>query len=478
MEFLDALARLVGPAGMVADDDVEPFVVDWSGKYRGDPVAVVRPQSTTEVAAVVALCHRHQIGVVPQGGNSGLCGGSVPVSADDPEARDSIVLSLSRMQRIVTVDPAEGTATVEAGVTIDALQNAASAVDLLFAPDWGARGSAQVGGGIATNAGGLNVLRWGSMRSHVLGLEVVLADGRIWDGLRSLRKESTGLDVKQLFIGTEGAIGIVTKAVVRLHPRPSMHQSAFVSLPSLDGLMPFVQMAQAASNGHISALELVPEEGIVRVLHNRADLRRPLSERADWYVLVRVSGGPDTPAALESALGAAGAAGLIGDAVVAATPAQTDNLWAIREELPSLFTFDERGNRHKFDISVPVAAVAGFFEKAGPAVAAVLPGTLTYGFGHVGDGNLHFNVYPGPTCDVDEFDRVGPELEAAVDRLTWSFGGSVSAEHGVGQAMRQRVADQKTDVELDLLRTLKAALDPSGILNPGKALPMAERGIV
>lgn len=471
MGFLDALVELVGPSGVVAADNVEQFVVDWTGKFRGAPLAVIRPDSTEQVAAVVALCHHHKIGVVPQGGNTGLCGGSVPLIADDPDARDSIVLSLSRMNQIVTIDVGQSTATVEAGVSIEALQEAAATAGLLFAPDWGARGSAQVGGGIATNAGGLNVLRWGSMRSQILGLEVVLPDGRVWDGLRSLRKDSTGLDLKQLFVGTEGTLGIVTKAVFGLHPLPSVHQTAFVSLPSLEHLLPFFHLAQAESAGVVSAFELLPEEGVRRVLHNQPTAQRPLTEVAEWYVLLRLSGGLETADTLDAVLAAAADAGVVANAVIAATAMQTTNLWLLRDELPSLFTFDERGNRHKFDISIPLDAIVRFFEEAAQVVAATLPGALTYGFGHVGDGNLHFNVYPGPTCDVDEFDRLGPELESAVDQLTWKYHGSVSAEHGVGQAMRHRVAEQKSTVELDLLRTIKSALDPGGIMNPGKVLP-------
>lgn len=469
---VDELIAIVGESGVLTGADTHTFVVDWARKLpHGSALAVVRPASTAEVAAVVSFCHARDIAIVPQGGNTGLCGGSVPLAPEHPEARDSIVLSLSRMSSVLSLDVERATVTVEAGVTIQEVQETCAREGLLFAPDWGARGSAQVGGGVSTNAGGLNVLRWGSLRSQVLGLEVVLPDGRTWDGLRSLRKDATGLDLKQLFIGTEGTLGIVTAAVFALHPLPSRHRTAFVALSALETLMPFFAHARSHAVALLSAFELLPEEGIIRVQANAPHVKHPLSEPSDWYVLMRFSGGDEIDDALTSLLESAAEMGLITDAAVASTADQETNLWFIRDEVPPSFTFDERGKRHKFDIAIPVDRVVEFFERAGPVVDAVVPGTRTFGFGHIGDGNLHFSVYPGPEANIAEYDGRGVELERAIDELTWEFGGSISAEHGVGQIMRERLGGQKSDVELDLMRTVKAALDPTGIMNPGKVLP-------
>lgn len=474
--LLDELHEIVGDAGLLIDDDVAPFVVDWAGKFpTRKALAVVRPSCTSEVAEVVKVCNRFDIAVVPQGGNTGLCGGSIPLDDSNPEARPTIILSLMRMNTILSVDVERATVTTEAGVTIQALQDACAEEGLLFGPDWGARGTAQVGGGISTNAGGLNVLRWGSLRSQVLGLEVVLPDGQVWNGLRSLRKDATGLDLKQLFIGTEGTLGVVTAAVFALHPLPSRHRSAFVALPSLDALMPFFAHARDQADGLLSAFELLPEEGLVRVQANAPQMVHPFRQPSDWYVLMRFSGGDAIDDELTAFLESAAEIGLIDDAVIASTSEQESNLWFIRDEVPPTFTFDERGKRHKFDIAIPVDRVVEFFERSGPVVDAVVPGTRTFGFGHIGDGNLHFSVYPGPDANIDDYDASGAELERAIDELTWEFEGTISAEHGVGQIMRDRLAGQKSSVELELARAVKAALDPAGIMNPGKVIPAEGR---
>jgi FAD/FMN-containing dehydrogenase len=470
------LRAIVGDVGLLVGDDTDPYLTDWSTKYSGTALAVVRPASTAEVSAVVELCNRLGIAVVPQGGNTGLCGGAVPLAEGHPEGKPSIVLSLSRMNQIIAIDTERATVTTQAGATIQALQEACASERLLFAPDWGARGTAQVGGGISTNAGGLNVLRWGSMRSQILGIEVVLPDGRIWDGLQALRKDATGLDLKQLFIGTEGTLGIVTAAVFALHPLPAVHRTAFAALRDLDALMPFFHHARATGNGLVSAFELLPEEGIRRVRDIAPQAHHPFAEPAEWYVLLRFSGGDDVDNTLTAVLSSAAESGLITDAVVASTAEQEANLWFIRDEVPPHNTFDASGSRHKFDIAIPVDRVVDFFDAAGPVVDAVVPGTKTFGFGHVGDGNLHFSIYPGSGADLEAYETLGPELEAAIDELTWSFGGTISAEHGIGQTMRDRVGRQKSDVELDLVRAVKAAFDPTGIMNPGKVIPAKEDG--
>lgn len=470
--LIDELEAIVGSAGVLRGDDAKPFGVDWGKKFTdGEALAAVRPANTQEVADVVALCQRLGVSVVAQGGNTGLVGGSVPLAADHSEASPAVVLLLSRLNSILSIDVERATVTTQAGVTIQEVQEACAEVGLLFAPDWGARGTAQVGGGISTNAGGLNVLRWGSLRSQVLGLEVVLPDGRIWDGLRSLRKDATGLDLKQLFIGTEGTLGVVTAAVFALHPLPTNHQTALVALPSLAALMPLFAHLRNEANDLLSAFELLPEEGIRRVMSNAPSVQHPFSEPSEWYVLLRFSGGDSVEDALSAALTSAGEQGLLVDAVVAATADQEQNLWFIRDEMPPVFTFDSWGNKVKFDMAVPVDRVVEFFERAAPAVDAVVPGALTFGFGHIGDGNLHFSIYPGPEADLDVYAARIDALEAAIDELTWEFGGTISAEHGVGQIMRERLGRQKSAVELDVMRAVKQALDPSGIMNPGKVIP-------
>lgn len=470
--LIDDLEAIVGPAGVLRGDDARPFDVDWGKKFtEGEALAAVRPATTREVADVVALCQEHGVAVVAQGGNTGLVGGSVPLAAGHSEARPTVVLLLSRLNSILSIDVERATVTTQAGVTIQEVQEACADVGLLFGPDWGARGTAQVGGGISTNAGGLNVLRWGSLRSQVLGLEVVLPDGRIWDGLRSLRKDATGLDIKQLFIGTEGTLGIVTAAVFALHPLPTSHRTALVALPSLAALMPLFAHLRGEANDLLSAFELMPEEGIRRVMANAPTAQHPFSEPSEWYALMRFSGGDIVEEALAASLETAAKQGLLVDAVVASTADQEQNLWFLRDEMPPIFTFDSWGNKVKFDMAVPVDRVVEFFDRAAPAVDAVVPGALTFGFGHIGDGNLHFSIYPGPDADLDVYAARIDALEEAVDQLTWEFGGTISAEHGVGQIMRERLGRQKSAVELDLMRTVKHALDPAGIMNPGKLIP-------
>ncbi|MDH3293282.1 MAG: FAD-binding oxidoreductase [Acidimicrobiia bacterium] len=471
-EFRRLLTGLLEPVAIVPSDDHQRYLVDERRRIRADAWAVVRPGSTEQVAAVMELCAGHDVAVVPQGGNTGLCGGSVPQPGS---SRPTLVLSTSRLNRIRDLNPVRATATVEAGVTIQAVQEAAAGADLLFGPDWGARGTAQIGGAISTNAGGLNVIRWGGLRRQVLGLEVVLPDGRVWDGLRPLYKDSSGVDLKQLFIGAEGTLGVVTAAVVALQARPADHHSALVALPDIDTLLPFFTHVRGRANELLSGFELLPAEGIARAVADVPSLQAPTLAAARWYALVRYSGDDGTDdrvaQALTDVLAAAADRSLITDAVVAATPVQEQNLWYLREELPSGRRFDERGRRHKFDIAVPVDMIPPFIRRADTVVDQVVPGVRTYIFGHVGDGNLHFSLYPGPDADLDRFDDAGAELVSAVDRLTWEFGGSISAEHGIGQEMRARLVGQKSDLEFELLARLKNTLDPQGIMNPGKVLP-------
>ncbi|GJM38455.1 MAG: oxidoreductase [Acidimicrobiales bacterium] len=462
---LDRVRALVGAANVLTDADAAPALVDWRTVYAGDALAVVRPGTTDEVAAVMSWCAEHGIVVVPQGGNTGLSGGATPRGT-----RPCIALSLQRMRAIESVDAAGWTMTVQAGVTIEAMQEAAAAADRLFAPDWGARGSATIGGAIATDAGGNNVVRYGNMRDQVLGLEVVLADGRVWDGLRSLRKDSTGYDLAHLFVGSEGTLGVVTRAVVKLHPAPQYQQSAMAALTDLDRLMDVFALARSTAPDALTAFELLPETGVAKVC-DTFDLAHPFATRADFYVLVRFAGTRPVTDLLATFLDDASAAGLATDAAVAATAEQEQRLWFLRDELPPMGLYPHQAEGLKLDAAVPIERMVAFHDAVRAIADELAPDALAYGFGHVGDGNLHMTILPLTDDDVPGFRAAKPELTRRIDEIIVGLGGTMSAEHGVGQELRSRVAAQKPPVEWELMRTIKAALDPDDRLNPGVLLP-------
>ena len=464
-----AIRAELGDVGVLTGDQAAPFLVDPRGVHVGSALAVVRPASTAEVQAVVRTCGEHGVAIVPQGGNTGLSGGTA-VAADTP----SVVVSLSRMNEIEAVDPHRWSMTVQAGVTIQAMHEAAAATDRMFAPDWGARGTATIGGAIATDAGGNNVLRYGNLRDNVLGIEAVLADGRIWDGTRALRKDSSGYDLKQLFIGSEGTLGLVTRAVVRLHPPATHEQSALAAIPGLDGLNDLYALAQQTAPGMVTAFELIPEIGMQRVCEIY-DVPRPIQTEAAFYVLVKLGSTQPVTDALGSFLERAAEQGRILDAVVAATADQEERLWLIRDELPPQRIFpDTQKVGLKMDTAVPVDRMAEYHDAVLGAAAEVVPDAIAYGFGHVGDGNLHVMILPARPDDMDAFLALRPELERRVDETTFAMGGTLSAEHGVGRHLRSRIQAQKPAVEWELMRSVKAVFDPDGIMNPGALLPAAE----
>ena len=457
----DELRDLLGPGGWLDPADAPGLTVDWRGTYSGTPVLVARPDTVSGVQEVVRACARSGVAVVTQGGHTSLSGGSVPTSD-----RPSVLLSTSRLNRILSVDPARFTITVEAGCTIEQVQKAAAAVDRQLGMDWGARGTATVGGAVSTNAGGLNVLRYGSTRENVLGLAAVLADGRVFDGLRALRKDNTGYDLKQLFIGGEGTIGVVTAAVLKLYPRQNHHRSLFAAIGDLEHLNELYGRACAIDHGGLTAFELVPEMGVAAAVAELG-VARPIPTAADWYLLARFSGSAPVDDTVTRFLGEAVEAGLLLDAVVADTAAQEENLWRMRDELPPETLIDCKGA--KFDAAVPIDRIAEF-QRGTEAIAGDLcgPDAVVFSFGHLGDGNLHVYVLPS----LDRGGRLAPDLvattTAAVDDLIWSLGGTISAEHGVGQDLLVRLAGQKSEVELDLMRRVKAALDPDDMFNPGR----------
>ncbi len=463
---LDGLSDIVGVGNVLTGADAEPMLLDWRKVHHGSAVAAVRPSTTAEVAAVVGWCRDSDAVIVTQGGNTGLSGGGIPMGE-----RPAILLSTRSMNRIEVVDPAGWTMTVQAGATIEAMQQAAAAESRLFGPDWGARGTATIGGAIATDAGGNNVVRYGNTRDQVLGLEVVLADGRVWDGLRELRKDSSGYDLKHLFIGSEGTLGVITRAVVKLRPATAYEQSAMAALTGLDGLMAVFAMANEVAAESLVAFELMPEVGVNRV-NEMFGVPHPMKNRSDFYVLVKLASTTPVTDRMSDLMTRAVEAGLIADAVVASTAEQEERLWTIRDELPPMGLYPEQHRAGlKMDTAVPIARMGEYHDAVRAIADELVPGALVYGFGHVGDGNLHMNVLPFGDEQLEAFRAAKPELLTRIDDVTFELGGTLSAEHGVGRELRERVTGQKPAVEWEMMRSLKAALDPDDRFNPGVLLP-------
>jgi FAD/FMN-containing dehydrogenase len=463
----DVLARLkeaVGPKGFLAEPaDMAPFLVELRDLYRGATPLVVMPATTEEVARVVSICAESGTGIVPQGGNTGLVGGQIP--------QGEILLSLKRMNRIRSVDPLSDTITAEAGAILADVQARAAEADRLFPLSLGAEGSCTIGGNIATNAGGTNVLRYGTARDLVLGLEVVLPDGRVFDGLKSVRKDNTGYDLKQLFIGAEGTLGVITAAVLKLFPRPRAQAAAFLGLAEVESTTALLALARALSGEEVTAFELISRRGLDFVLKHVPGARDPLSGRHAWYVLIELSSSEASEgvhARLERVLEEGMARNLLQDAAIAESEAQRLGLWRLRESLPEVQK--REGGSIKCDIAVPVACVPAFIKRATAEVEARLPGIRPVPFGHVGDGNVHFNLSQPDGMDKAAFLARWEEIAGLVHAVALTLGGSISAEHGVGVMRRDEIARVKDKTALDLMRALKHALDPKGIMNPGKVI--------
>ena len=449
--LLEALAAIVGGRNVLSGDDAAPYTTDWRKQFRGVALCVVRPASTAEVAAVVRACVERDIAIVPQGGNTGLCGGSVPTGD-----RQEVVLSLSRMNRIRELDALNNTVTAEAGCVLAELQRAAAESGRLFPLSLAAEGSCQIGGNLSTNAGGVNVLRYGNARDQVLGLEVVLPDGQVWDGLRALRKDNTGYDLKQLFIGAEGTLGIITAAVLKLQPKPTASATAWIEVADPASAVALLARLRGACGDRLSAFELLSGTCVKAVLKHRPALRNPLAGAGAWYVLAQLDDS-GTDAELEERL--QGALGESSNATIAKNAAEAAALWQIRESVP-----EAQFTNVKHDISVAVSKVPELIERAGAALDKAFPGTLLFCFGHIGDGNLHYNV--GDAALMPRRAEVNGLVYEAVDAL----GGSISAEHGLGQLKREEITRHKTAVEMALMKSLKRALDPRGLMNPGKVV--------
>lgn len=465
-DALDALREIVGGSNVLEGNDAAPALIDWRQKFHGNALAVVRPGTTAEVSRVVRCCIDHDLIIVTQGGNTGLSGGQQPTGP-----RPAIVLSLRRMDAIESVDADNWSMTVQGGVTIEAMQDAAGLANRKFAPDWGARGTATIGGAIATDAGGINVLRYGNMRDQVMGLEVVLADGQIWEGLRSLRKDSSGYDMKHMFIGSEGTLGIITRAVVNLHPATTYEQTALVALRGLDDLMALFALARQVAPDEVTAFELMPEVGVAKVCEV-FDLTHPMeSTRADFYALIKLAGTRPVLDSMTEILEAGVDAELVADAVLASTADQVDRLWKIRDELPPTGLYPHQKLALKMDTAVPMAKMGEYHDIVRAIAGELVPGAIAYGFGHVGDGNLHMMVLPETDDQVQQFLDAKDELVRRIDEATFALGGTLSAEHGVGRELIERVAGQKPDVEWAMMHSVKLALDPDDRFNPGALLP-------
>jgi len=451
MSLQQRLVDIVGAANvLISSEDTKPYFTDWRRQYFARAECVVRPGSTTEVSRVMELCAREGVAVVPQGGNTGLVGGSVPSG----RGRE-IVVALGRLNRIRALDALNDTVTAEAGCVLAAVQRAADDAGRLFPLSLAAEGSCQIGGNLSTNAGGVNVLRYGNAREQVLGLEVVLPDGQVWDGLRGLRKDNTGYDMKQVFLGAEGTLGIITAAVLRLYPKPTASATAWIALESPQAAVELLAWLRERIGERISAFELVSRSCLDAVLRHVRELRDPLPAPHPWYVLAQFADS-GTSAALEERLAAALAER---EAVLAQSGEQARSLWRIRESIP-----EAQFANVKHDISMPVSRIAQFVASAGKALAARFPDLEVFCFGHVGDGNLHYNVGPQRLLENREaVNRIVYDAVAALD-------GSISAEHGLGQLKREAIRAHKSALELELMRRVKAALDPKGLMNPGKVL--------
>lgn len=466
-QVLTRLKEVAGPGGYLDQpDDIVPHCLAFRDGWTGRTPLVLRPDSPEKVAALVRICAEAGVPIVPQGGNTGVTG------AGQPHAHGGeVILSTGRLNRILSLDPENDTITVEAGVVLADIQAAAASVNRLFPLSLASEGSCQIGGNISTNAGGVQVLRYGNTRALVLGLEVVTPEGEIWDGLRALRKDNAGYDLKQLFIGAEGTLGIITAATLRLFPKPTEVQTAFAALPDPAAAVRLLGHLREGLGDAVSTFELMQRPTIEAVLTLMEGHSDPLSAPSPWYVLFELTaqgaeGALREP--LEDALSAAMEAGFVTDAVIAVSETQRRRLWAMREDQGEVQRRAGVGIKH--DVSVPVAKVPEFIARADRALAEAFPGMRPYAFGHLGDGNIHYNPLCPADWDAARCAQARPEINRIVHDLVAELNGSISAEHGLGQLRIEEAEHYKSPVELALMRKVKAALDPKNLMNPGKVL--------
>ncbi|HJV85608.1 MAG TPA: FAD-binding oxidoreductase [Noviherbaspirillum sp.] len=466
-DFLQQCRTTIGAAHVITDpSDMAGHLTDWRKRFTGKALAVVKPGSTEEVAAVVRLCNQFRVPVVPQGGNTGLVLGSVP-----DQSGNAIVLSLTRLNRIRAVDTINNTMTVESGCILEQVQNAASDAGRLFPLSLAAEGSCTIGGNLSTNAGGTAVLRYGNTRELCLGLEVVTAQGEVWNGLRGLRKDNTGYDLRDLFIGAEGTLGIITAAVLKVFPQPKAQLTALAAMPSPDDALRLLSIAQEKCGPALTGFELMSDFCLRLVNKHYPHMRLPFPQNYSQYVLLELSDNESEEhanAMLEDLITVALEQAVIQDAAVASSIAQSKALWSLREHIP-LAQADE-GKNIKHDISVPISRIGDFIRTTDVELEKNFPGCRMVTFGHLGDGNLHYNVSPPEHGSPDAFIAHQTEINRVVHDSVHRFGGSISAEHGLGALKRNEIMQYKSELEMNLMRTIKQALDPLGLMNPGKVV--------
>ena len=475
-EILAKLREIVGDRGLVEQDsDIRPFVTDWRGQLHGHAAVVVRPANTEEVSKVVKLCHDHTIAIVPQGGNTGLMGGATPWPS-----HTGIVLSLGRMNRVIAVDAKGYTMTVEAGCVLQTLQGVAAEHDRLLPLSLGAQGSCMIGGNLSTNAGGAQVLHYGNTRSFVLGLEVVLPNGDVWNRLRALKKDNTGYDLKHLFIGAEGTLGIITKAVIKVWPRPKDVATAWLAVPSVQAAVDLLSESHAPSGDNVTSFEIMHRLGLDGVFKYVPNTQDPLPgiRASPWYILTewsstrpKAEGAEGMAERMEIFLTDALERGLIDDAVIAQSESQARGMWHIREGHAEASRSE--GPAISYDMSVATSKIPAFVDAGNEAARAVLPGIRLSPVGHIGDGNLHYGFKAPEGMSKETFAQYKPAITRAINDLIRDFAGSISAEHGIGQEKLDELAHYSSPVELASMKAVKAALDPKNIMNPGKILRMS-----
>jgi FAD/FMN-containing dehydrogenase len=459
---LDRLAAVVGEANAIRDPArMDAYMREWRQIWVGRSPLVLRPSCTEDVSRILAIASETRTAIVPQSGNTGLCGGQIAT-----DEGSEVVLSLDRMSRILDVDPADNTITVEAGAILKSVQEAADAVDRLFPLSLASEGSCRIGGNLSTNAGGLNVIAYGNARDLCLGLEVVLADGRVWNGLRRLRKDNTGYDLRDLFIGAEGTLGIITAAVLKLFPRPRSRETAFIAVTSPQAAVDLLSLMKDRSGNRIVGFELIAAIALDFAVRH-ASVRRPL-DAAPWYVLAELA--DPVPGAMTEILENGMARGLVSDAALAQSEGQRAEFWAARELISD--SQKPEGGSIKHDVSVPVSKVPAFLAAADAAVERLMPGARFVSFGHLGDGNIHYNISQPLGMDRETFLASWNEVNDVVFDVVARFEGSISAEHGIGRLKAFRMPAIKSAVELELMRQMKTTLDPLNILNPGRVLPL------
>jgi len=466
-DTIDVFVRIVGEEHAIREEEaMTPYLVEWRDRYRGKAALVLRPGETQEVAAILKCANETKTAIVPQGGNTGLVGGQIPF-----ETGHEVVVALERLNRVRDIDLASNTMTVEAGLVLALAQQVAASAGRLFPLSLASEGSAQIGGVLATNAGGMAVLAYGSARDLTLGLEVVFADGRVWNGLKSLRKDNSGYDLKDLIIGSEGTLGIITAAVLRLFPKVVEKVTGMAGLSALETAPAFFARALERSGPALTAFEILPRIGVEFVLRHGNATRDPFPSPYPWYVLFDLTSprqGEELARLAETLLGEGLGAGEIDSAVIASSLAQGEELWRLRELMSEVQKHE--GGSIKHDIAVPVARVPEFVARANQLVELLIPGARPVPFGHLGDGNIHYNVSQPPGMDRVIFLNYWEALNAAVHEIVLDLGGSISAEHGIGRLKRDLLPHAKEPLELELMRKIKEAFDPNFILNPGKLL--------